>query len=337
MTVSRVLRGHDDLVHAETRERVIAAMKELDYVPVRNSSQNRHIETHAIGLVPYYVYGKHDLDVITYQGVVPAAYRHGYDLLVMLRDEAAWMANRREVRFLDRRSDGFIFVSPGAGEWRDTLSKLVDNAIATVVCYSRDVPDGIAWVDPDNDAIVQLAVDRLLAQGHRNIGYLTGPTTVTSDHARLVLSGGDRTYDDIARTKAFAQIAERLASDGIVASIFRCTDPGWRLKPDVVRDLQGSGVTGVLCVNDLIALGLMQIARQAGVSVPRDLSIIGVDNASQSEVLGLTTVQFGYDEVGRLAVEAWIQLRNGLPAKDACRVVPAMLIERTTVQEPLKS
>jgi len=266
--------------------------------------------------------------------VVQQAYNHGYDLLVMLRDEAAWMANRREVRFLDRRSDGFIFVSPGTGEWNDTLETLIDNKVPTVVCYHRNVPEGVAWVDPDNEAIVTLAMDCLVRSGHRRIGYLAGAITLTSEQPRLVLTAGQRTFDDVHRSETFDRLAAPGNPYGVVGMKVQNADPHWHLSPTVLDEIKVNGITGVICVNDLLALQLMQIAAEAGINVPADLSIVGVDDAPLSEVRGLTTVNFRYSEVGKLAVDAWIDMRRGCDAATASRVVPVSLIERTSVGAP---
>ncbi len=90
MTVSRVLHGRKNKVNEETYSRVVAAMQELDYVPVRSAVQNRHVETKAIGLVPYHkMVSRYKLDSVTYDGICESASDEGYDLLVMLRNEAA--------------------------------------------------------------------------------------------------------------------------------------------------------------------------------------------------------------------------------------------------------
>src|SRR5580693_2218843 len=85
MTVSRVLRGRDDLVSPDTRERVLAAVRELDYIPVRFAAQNRHVETRIVGVVPHMTDLSRGLDLDTLNGVASTARVNGYDVLLMLR------------------------------------------------------------------------------------------------------------------------------------------------------------------------------------------------------------------------------------------------------------
>ena len=317
MTVSRVLHGRKDLVASDTFERVLASVRDLDYVPVASPTQNRHIKTGSIGIVPFYsnVY-KNPIDSQTFEGLCAQARACSYDLLVMLRNDADWM-NRATTRFLDRRNDGFIFISPDVQEWRSILQELPGHDIPTVICYRRNVPEGVAWVDPDNDAIARLSVELLQEHGHRHLAYLTGPKALSN-------------FDDRARQKAFVrETSER----GLQGTLIEGANDAWELKPDVLAKLRESGATGVVCVNDFLALQLWQAAIQAGLRIPDDLSLIGVDD-QDTQHLGLTSVGFGYAQVGRLAVEAWIALRDGQDARSCCCVVPVHLVERSSVGAP---
>ncbi len=327
MTVSRVLHGRKNKVNEDTYSRVVAAMQELDYVPVRSSVQNRHVETKAIGLVPYHLMvSRYKLDSVTYEGVCQTASAEGYDLLVMLRNEAEWLANRHEMRFLDRRSDGFIFISPCRGDWETAFDALVKHGIPTVVCYRRDVKSGIAWVDADNEGIVRTAIDRLRRAGHSKIAYVCGPDGPDPDMQLLPhLTPNRVSFDDGERRKCFADIM------GPNALVIRGCSNQWEFDPAVVPTLRERGITGVFCVNDIIAQHVWHGAEAIGLDVPGDLSIIGVDNTPAGEAQGLTTIDFGYDEIGRQAVAAWVELKDGAPASECCKIVGSKLIERMSV------
>ena len=336
MTVSRVVRGRRHQVNEDTYNRVVEAMRELNYVPVRSSVQNHHVETNVLALVPYYRNPTMTrIDNSTYRGVCENASQSGYDLFVMLRGEAEWMANREEVRFLDRRSDGFIFISPGTGEWQVALESLVQHEIPAVVCYRRDVPEGVAWVDADNERIIQLAVDCLVRQGHRDIIYLGGPSELGIDANLLAnVSGTRRNYDDTARWHYFEQTMYGLAASCGATARSRRSDPSWHLSDEDVNAVLTSGATGVVCLNDHLALELWDRVEAAGLSIPRDLSIVGVDGHDEAAKRGLTSVTLSYEEVGRKAVEAWLRLLAGETAADCCYTIPVELVERTSVAPP---
>jgi LacI family transcriptional regulator len=319
MTVSNVLRGRTGEVSEDTRQRVLDAVAALNYVPVAATRQNRHVETHLLGLVPYSLdLTETALDTATYRGIYPAAREADYDLLLLLRSQSPLFTDREETRFLDRRSDGFLFISPGMGDWQRVLDALSREQVPTLVLYRRDVPEGVAWVDPDNEGIVALALERLRQAGHTRIGYLAGPR---DDFRRR--EGGEvrrvaRNFDSAAREAAFA----RLQPGG---DVLTGVSAGWVVPEDLVENICRAGVTAVLAENDQLALQLLPAAQK------HRLSVIGIDDLPESARAGLTTVRFGYENVGRQAVEAWLALRSGTEASACSRVVPGILIERASI------
>lgn len=336
MTVSRVVQGRKNQVSEETYNRVLSAMQELNYIPVRPAVQNRHVATNTIGVVPQHRDPfTNPFDNMTFNGICRAAAQHGYDLFIMLRGEAEWMANREELRFLDRRSDGFIFVSPGYGEWQTSLEALVQNEIPVVVCYRREVPEGVVWVDPDNEAIANLAIDCLVRHGHKEIAYLGGPKPTAADNDLLANLIGARTvYDDEVRAQAFSRRLRALKLSNAANRVQHISDPQWNMSKQEVENLLATGATGIVCINDYLALQLWRIAESMGIKIPGQLSIVGVGNELEAANRGLTSVTFSYDEVGRLALEAWMERQNGSAAEDCCKVVPVHLVERSSVSAP---
>jgi LacI family transcriptional regulator len=306
MTVSNVLRARAEEVSEQTRSRVMEAVRTLGYVPVSVARQNRHVETHLIGLVPYSLdVTETMLDTATYRGIYPAAREADYDLMLLLRSQNPLFAEREETRFLDRRCDGYLFVSPGIGEWNEVLRALARAQVPTVVLYRRNVPEGIAWVDPDNESIVAQGVERLHAAGHTRIGYLAGPREDYRDRdgagniMRLT-----RNFDSAARENAFV----RLAPSG---QVLTGVEPGWVVPETLLDSVLAKGITAVFAENAQLALPLLAHARARGLSVPDDLSILGVDDPPEAERSGLTTLCFGYETVGREAMATWLALKAG--------------------------
>lgn len=339
MTVSRVLRGRSSRFSEATYERVMAAVRELNYVPMRSAFQNRHVETHTIGYVPHNLGMPHNMiDSITYEGLCQEARRHGYDLLTMLRDESDWMANREVVRFLDRRSDGFIFLSPRSSDWQDVLEDLIEQAVPVVVCYRRDVPAGVAWVDPDNEAIVQLGVRHLIAHGHSKIALLvSSPESAHPGQPRVQQKPCVHShFDDLQRQQHFQSAVREFGGAKCSGQIIQVADRDLEPYPDSIDFLRAQGVTAVIC-GDYLALNFWSLAEKAGASIPGDFSIVGIDNQFPASHRGLTTVAFGYDAVGRHAINAWVELKQGAPVQQCCKVVPVELAERASVGPPRAS
>jgi LacI family transcriptional regulator len=336
MTVSRVLQERRDEVAEETYERVVAALRELEYVPVRTAFQNFHTKTNVVGVVPHSTdLSGYQLDLQTFGGISTRAAQAGYDILLAQRGESDWMGGRQELRFLDRRTDGFIFISPGISEWHRVLQHLVEHKVPVVTCYRRDVPEGVAWVDPDNEAIVHIAVDHLLEKGHTEIAYLGMPIKSAEEKKLLAdLSGPRFNFDDQQRQMYFQ---ERLRAAGVKnpeERFFTVSDPGLKLSREEVQAIVDSGATSVVCFTSQLSIQMLERLEEMGLKVPSDISLVGVDYQTTSLQRGITHVSFRVDKVGQLAMEAWLDLNNDIPAHESCRIVPAHLVECQSVAPP---
>src|SRR5690349_20383217 len=102
MTVSNVIHGRSSKVSPETCERVLQAIRELEYTPVAQPAmQSRHVETRIIGLIFDSIEPEDYWGTMTFRGLRDAAKTHGYDLLTILRAPERWMLDREELNFLD--------------------------------------------------------------------------------------------------------------------------------------------------------------------------------------------------------------------------------------------
>ena len=241
--------------------------------------------------------------------------RHGYDVLMMLRPDPDWAANRSEVQFLDRRSDGIVFASPIIGESQHTFDALARHSIPSVVCYRRDVPSSIAWVDPDNKGAMFGAVAHLAERGHQKIAHLTQDPQSSSDGRER-----QRYFKEAIRAFGLEARAEWIVSL-----------PFYTATPEFARSLVEKGVTAVVCMNDLLALDLWKATEAAGLRVPDDLSLVGVDGV-EAEQYGLTSMQFSFADVGSRAVDALVALLGGQPAAQCCHEIPVQLFSRRSVR-----
>jgi LacI family transcriptional regulator len=319
VTVSNVLRGIDSRASAQTRERVLEAAQRLNYLPVGPpTSQNRVNETRIVTLVPEHLDLTHyELDLFTYEGIIEGARKHGYDVLTMVRTEHDRVLEREEMRFLDRRSDGFIFAVSTRGRWEASLDIVARHGIPAVVCYRRDTPQGVAWVDMDNDAVMEQVVEHLAARGHKRIAYLSGP----SDN-----------FDEGERQRAWVEAMTRHGLEPRGERIVRGTVGRYVLHPQAAATVRALDVTAVACFNDTLALALWDALELQGLSVPRDISLLGVDDRPEAAVRGLSSVSHSFLEVGRLAMDAWVELKNGGDAAACSKLAPVELVPRASVR-----
>jgi LacI family transcriptional regulator len=313
-TVSNVMLGRHDIVAPQKRDSVLQAVRELEYVPVRPSLQNRHVETRVIALAlddpSKALWAFHSG---TYGGVCEGALRHGYDLLTLLRPDPDWATDRREVGLLDRRSDGVVFIAPEIGDI-PTFEALARHKIPTVVCYRRNVPKGIAWVDPDNRDAMMGAVSHLVENGHTNIAYLM------PEREQFDFSERRREYSKAARSLGVADSADHVL-----------IEPEPQM-PDLARYLKEMGVTALVGACDWITLEAWTALEKAGLSVPDDISLVGVDNSPEAAARGLTSLGFSFAEVGHKAADALVEQINGQPAAECCRSISMELSIRNSVK-----
>lgn len=325
MTVSNVLRQRSSVTE-ETRQRVLRALEELNYIPVRTAVQNRHVAMNDIGVL-FLQEMQGAVGYPTFLGIVERGKQVDHDLTILLRSAPAWVKPGAETRFLDRRCDGFIFV----GDNRPDLSAaLIGHKIPVVECYSVAPPPGVARVVGDNVQAMELAVAHMVEQGHTRLAHIAGP---------------EQNLEARERRDGFrAAVERRLGPNSVVGIVQGDTwgdlwgfdygdDPGLITQP-MVEAILALDVTGVVCANDLFALALWKKAEEKGLRVPQDLSITGVDNIVEAERRGLTSVRTPFDRIGRKAVDALLALIAGASAEDAGAVLPVDLIKRGSVGPP---
>lgn len=319
VTVSNVLRGLESRASTETRERVLAAAQKLNYIPIKPpTAQNRHVETRVVTLVPEHHDVRHpDLDLFTYQGVIEGARHHGYSVLTMVRREEELGDEREPLRFLDRSTDGFIFTVSLQEQWARVLDVVAHNRVPSVVCYNRQVPQGVAWVDVDNRSAMRQAVEHLVKQGHTCIAFVAGPPD---------------NFDAIERLREWQNAMLEHGLDGSDRFVVQGAREGYVQDDQALSSVIDLEVTAAVCFNDTLALALWDIVEAQGKSVPRDLSLIGMDNRQEAQERGLSSLAHSFVDVGRLAMDAWVELRNGADAASCSKSAPVQLKVRASVR-----
>jgi LacI family transcriptional regulator len=286
-TVSRVLNGRATVDRAIVA-RVEEAIAALDYRPsetARNLSLGR-TNTVAV-IVP-------DLGNPMFQAILRGATRgaanDGYQILVADTQEHP-EAEKRAAIDARRRCDALLLCAPRMDD--DSLAEVLRQTWPVAI-VNRPVADAaIPQVAMDYRHAIGLVTDHLAGLGHRRILYLGGPIASASNSLRL--SGLD---DAEARHPAIT-IERRTVGSSL--------DDGWDVAPDMIA----TGATAVIAFNDLVAIGLLSRLPELGVAVPRDISVVGVDDIPFARFSRpqLTTVSVPQDELGTLA---WEKLHGAL-------------------------
>lgn len=291
-TVSNVL-NRPSYVNVDTRDRVLAAIRDLDFVPRQGARQFRPGRVRTLGLAvanldnPFFVdvaLGAEERCaelgvgvVITNSGYDPVRETHNLDLLVQSRVQGIIIApvdeNSSRLEMLKDRGVPMVFVDR-VGDDRDCWSVVVD-----------DFRGG------------QLGVRHLVAAGHRRIAFLGHPETSPKVRTRLagarsVVAEHSDVHLELLEAGSWTIEAGRGAGTRLV---------------DRAADRRP---TAVFCANDMLALGLAQQLQRDGIRIPEDVAIVGYDDlewASMSSV-PLTTVRQPRQGLGRTAVDMILEL-----------------------------
>jgi len=325
-TVSNVLNGRGDRMRPETRERVQAAIAALQFRPSKLAQQLKTGQTPLLGLLvpsmanPMYGFIAREVESCAQE-------RFGLRLLIgsTYRDAA-----KEAAFFEDMLAHGVrrVIVISSLAEERH-LESAVERGMA-VMSYDRRAtpgqPSAVGHVTPDNFEAGRLATAHLVAHGHRRLAFVTvaGMTMSRRDkmagfHAAATDAGlaGSAVVLDGGPLDEYG--------DSVIAEVGRAM--GLQLAADPERP------TGLVALNDLMALGLMAGLREGGVAVPGQVSVVGIDGLFLAALSnpGLTHVQLPIREMAQAMVEA-IAGEGAPPPEQIFRQV--RLVERASVGAP---
>jgi len=316
--VSRLLNNDSSLtVRADTREAVLAAVRDLDYVPNSTAASLRRNRTDAIGLVLDRVTNPVFTEVV--HGAEEAAAELGYGLLMADAEEA-----EKDETFLagiikSRRVDGLL-LQGGYGP-RAAMLQRYSESIPSVIVNSvgNDAASGVRLEDGE---AARLATAHLVELGHRDIAFVAGTPGAASD----------------ARQRGYEAA---LVEAGLSVRSGRVVPAGWQAEDGkhAVSELLRSGASrpsGYVVGTSVAALGVLSALAEAGVSVPDDVSVIGIHDPWFAPYLtpALTTVALPLLELGRRSVlQLMAHLQSGKPEEVVIADPPPRLVVRASTRQ----
>jgi len=290
-TVSRVLNDHPN-VRAHTREKVLAAIRELAYRPNAAARTLVTRRTHTLGVI--------SVDTMLYG---PTSMLYGFERAA----HDVYFVSIASLPALDRRSmleavDRFV----GQGVEGIIVIATHDSGVAALAHVPPEVPivalgcgthASISSVAVDNEAGAKTATSYLLGLGHRTVHHIAGPAANLDAQERV---GGWR----LALREAGAPEPLVLAGDWSAGSGY-----------ELARQLAGQAdrPTAILCGNDTMALGALRALSERGLRVPDDVSVVGFDDIPDASYYmpPLTTVRQDFGEVGRQALSVLLDQMAG--------------------------
>ncbi len=320
-TVSRVMGGFPGVAEA-TRRRVLACIEELGYRPNPAAQRLSSGKSLTVAVtVPFFTLPSVSARL---NGAINLLAGTSYDLIIhniqVPEERPACFQNipRR------RQADGLLIIS---------ISPLCESEVAPLV--QADIP--IVLIDADHPKLTslprvvvddeeggRLATEHLLGLGHRRIGFMgdlaDNPFHMTSTRDRL---RGHRQALEAAGLEAREQ--DRLEAGHTRAEARRLAR-GLLASPD--------RPTAVFAASDTQAAGVLEAARDLGLRVPGQLSVVGYDDIELAEIVGLTTIRQPLFRSGQRGMQLLLDALRGHPAPPAREVLPLELVVRGTTAPP---
>jgi LacI family transcriptional regulator len=313
-TVSKVVNGRYGVAPA-TFERVMGVVAELGYETSLVAASLRRQRTNVIGIL---VAEFESFSVELLKGVSSAAAGTGYELLAYSGVVAGGNNKGWERRSLSRLAgtliDGAIIVTP--------TTHMPTTSIPVVAIDPHTGPGGPSTIDSDNVGGARDACAHLIGLGHRRIAHIRGRSDLQSAQLRE------------------AGYRESLEAAGIPFDPALVRDGGYEsaLTTQSARELLTlpDRPTAVFAANDMSALGVMASARELGLRVPEDLSVIGFDDIPEAASANppLTTMAQPLHDLGARALQMLIELLDGREVPAHVQLSAELVVRASTGPVP---
>ena len=293
-TVSRVISRNPHKVSDATRGRILKAVKELDYRPNALAQGLIMKKSMTLGVIipdisnPYYA------EIV--RGIQDGAEVLGYAVVLQNTDRKKERIIKCIQVLRDKQADGILF-SGGRIHGDEILSALEEIAGRVVVIGRYDVTSPAVRVD--NAGGATQAVQHLIDLGHEGTGFISGPKTSTSI---------------IDRFEGYRAALERQGlryEKGWVKQGNLTPESGYQAAKEILK--LKTRPSAILACNDLMAFGAIHAAKELGLSVPGEVSVVGFDNIPLSSYFEppLTTVEIPMYSVGMAAMQMLADLLAG--------------------------
>ncbi len=290
-TVSHVI-NETRPVSEKLRARVRQAMVELDYRPNAVARSLRRKQTHEIAIILPDI--AHPFLAEVTRGVEDAGFKLGYSAILCESYSNPAREDSCISLMQSKQTDGIILV--GDSENPDHIQEIIDHDIPAVLC-GWDLPEmSVDAVTADDEGSGYQAATHLIQAGHRRIGCITGPPTLSISSDRV--DGYRR-----ALTTHGIPVDESL----IVNGDFQCQGGYDGMRALLARD--DALPTAIFACNDLMAMGAICALSQKRLRIPQDVAVVGCDDIALAAFTNpsLTTVAHPKQDLGSTAVEMLVQ------------------------------
>lgn len=320
-TVSHVL-NNTRFVSEETRGKVLSAVEACNYYPNAHARSLASGRSHTIGLLVSDISNPFFPELA--KSVEDVAFERGYDVILLNTKYDANRTSHYVRRLIERQVGGVALMTSELDV--GVIDELARKHVSVVFLDLGTAGERMSNLVVDYATGITEAVRHLVQLGHTCIAYIGGPNRLRSATKRLE-----------AFLDAFSQVLPNLKPFGIFEGDFQL-DGGRHIAREILTG--GSSLpTAMITANDMMALGVMQECRIAGISIPDDISIIGFDDIAFASLAypQLTSVCLPRLELGRRAVEALLMTIEE-PAHQGVELhIPTYLVKRGSVAAAKKT
>ena len=313
-TVSRTI-NNSPAVSERLAKRVWQAIEQLNYFPNTHARSLVSGRSRILGIIVENITNPFFPELI--QSFEEVAVANGYEILVSSSNSDPAVLTTCVRRMIERKVEGVAVLTFGEEETvLDQLDQLAAHSIPLVLAEFKLHDEKSSTILLDYTTGIRAAVEHLAALGHSKIGFLAGPHTL---------------HSAITRENDFRAAMRTLAQPIHLEWIIECDHT---LKGGVsgFERLQklATRPTAIVCSNDMTAIGVLRAAYMAGLHVPQDLSVIGLDDIAFAEYTlpPLTTIRMSRVDLARAAFEA---LRLQAEAEPGAKTQREFLVSTTLV------
>lgn len=311
-TVSKVI-NHTGSISEQTRKKVLEAMKKLNYSPDAAAASLRGKRTKAFGLLVPDISNPFYAEVA--RSIEDRSHEFGYNIIMCNTDNDAEKEKSYLSLLTSQRIDGLVVAS--AFRSPALLEEMLDKGFPIVLIASEIPKLSVNTVTVDDYKGGYLAASHLLSRGHNKIAIIT--ENVRSNVARF------------AAFKEAMQEADLPIPDGFIVKTEASIQKGYESGKEILSMKERP--TAIFACNDLLAAGVLQAAKELGLKIPQDLSVVGFDNTVLSTTTSpmLTTISQPVKLMGAKAVDLLIrEMGEKKTYKERLLLPPELIIRQST-------
>lgn len=330
-TVSLVLNNSPSAksIPEETRKRVMEAAERLNYRPNYFARSLRQSRSMSVGVLAPDLSEGYFTRVMN--GVVQELTAAHYFFFTACHDWNRDLIEKYPRMLVERAVDGFLLLN--------TTAEQIDVPVPVVAISAHSQAENVTNIVLDHHAAVELALKHLYEMGHRKIAFMRGPRAIP---------------DSEFRWESIQQVARELGLRIDPSNVIRIDAAGWSMKtgyhpmaPEIgykpTRALleKHRDFTALFCFNDIAAIGAIRALKDAGCSVPGDVSVVGFDDIQSAAYAtpSLTTVRQPLMEMGKrgaqILLERIADREKEIPAE--VTMTPELVIRESTGPAPARA